>query len=69
MKAKLKGAKNIGEAVTIAKAAGFDITEDEAKEFAAKKKSGELSDDELENVAGGGCEIAWDTTRYGHILG
>ena len=47
-------AKSAEELVTIAKEYGLDITEDDAAAFFEESdKLGELSDDELDNVAGG----------------
>ena len=53
---KAKGAKSAEELLTLAKENGVELTEDEAAEyFAQMHQSGELSDEELDNVAGGGC--------------
>ena len=54
---KAKAAKNAEELLEIAKAAGIEMTEDDAKTYFAQlnPKSGELSDDDLDNVAGGAC--------------
>lgn len=52
LRAKLKEAENVGDVIIIAKAAGFEITIEEL-EAISKSRSGELSDDELVNVAGG----------------
>ena len=44
------------ELLTLAKENGMELTEEKAAEyFAQLNKSGELSDEELDNVAGGGC--------------
>ena len=54
--AKAKSAKNAEELLALAKAEGIALTEEEAaKYFADLHKEGELSDDELDNVSGGGC--------------
>ena len=52
---KAKNAENAEELVAIAKENGIELTAEEAKTYFAKlnTKSGELSDDELDNVAGG----------------
>ena len=51
-----KGAKSAEELVSLAKENGMELTEEEAAAyFAQLNKSGELSDEELDNVAGGGC--------------
>ena len=55
---KAKQAKSAGELLAIAKKNGFELTEDEAKNYFERlNNSGELSDDELNNVSGGcgGC--------------
>ena len=53
---KAKDAKSAEELLSFAKENGVELTEDEAAEyFAQMHKSGELSDEELDNVAGGGC--------------
>ncbi len=42
--------------MTIAKGNGMELSEEEAAAcFAQLNKSGELADEELDNVAGGGC--------------
>ena len=52
---KAKDAKNAEELVAIAKENGIELTAEEAKSYFAKlnSKTGELNDDELDNVAGG----------------
>lgn len=53
---KARQAKSAEELIARTKENGFELTEDEAKAyFEQLNKSGELSDDELDNVAGGGC--------------
>lgn len=53
---KAKQAKSAEELLALAKENGIELSEDEAKAyFEQLNKSGELSDDELDNVAGGGC--------------
>ena len=55
---KAKRAKSAEELSAIAKENGFDLTDDEAKNYFDKlSASGALSDDELDSVAGGcgGC--------------
>ena len=49
---KLKGAADLDSAVVIAQEAGFDVTKAEWLQFQAMQKL-ELSDAELEGVAGG----------------
>ena len=57
---KAKAAKSAEELLEIAKANGVELTADEAATYFAQlnPKSGELDDDDLDNVAGGkgGCE-------------
>ncbi len=51
-----KKAKSIEELLTLAKENGFELSEEEAKAYYEQfHKTGEMSDDELNNVAGGGC--------------
>ena len=52
---KAKSAKTAEELLAMAKEAGVLMTEDESKQyFAELNKQGELTDDELTSVAGGG---------------
>ena len=55
--AKAKEAKNPEELITLAKEKGTELTAESAKMYfdLLHPKTGELSDDELDNVAGGGC--------------
>ena len=54
---KAKAAKSAEELLELAKANGVEMTEAEAKTYFAQlpSGSGELNDDDLDNVAGGGC--------------
>jgi predicted ribosomally synthesized peptide with nif11-like leader len=52
---KLKGAADLDAAAAIAKEAGFDVRHADWLRYQAKQTA-ELSDDELEKVAGGGME-------------
>ena len=54
---KAKAAKSAEEMLKIAKANGVEMTEDEAVTYFAQLNptSGELNDDDLDNVAGGAC--------------
>ena len=53
---KAKEAKSTEELLTLAKENGVELTKEETEAyFAQMNKSGELSDEELDNVAGGGC--------------
>jgi hypothetical protein len=55
--AKAKQAKSVEELLTLAKESGVEMTAEQAQDILARlnQKSGELADDELDNVAGGGC--------------
>lgn len=54
---KAKEAKSAEELMSLAKENGVELTAEEAASyFAQLNKSGELSDEELDNVAGGGCQ-------------
>ena len=55
--AKAKEIKSVEELLAFAKANGMDITEEDAKAYLAKfnTQSGEIADDELDNVSGGSC--------------
>ena len=57
--AKAKEAKNPEELMSLAKENGVELTEECAKAYFEQlnPKTGELSDDELDNVAGGGCQL------------
>ena len=54
---KAKAAKTAEELLELAKANNVEMTADEAATYFAQlnPKSGELSDDDLDNVAGGAC--------------
>ena len=53
---KAKGAKTAEELLKIAEGEGVELTAEEAeKAFARLHQSGELADEELDNVSGGGC--------------
>jgi predicted ribosomally synthesized peptide with nif11-like leader len=56
---KLKAAGDADAVVVIAKAAGFGISVDELKKFQA-----EISDEELEGVAGGAYYCFWYFTGW-----
>ena len=65
---KVKTAKSAEELLAMAKAENIELTEEEAaKVFEELNKSGELSDEELDNAAGGGCgdsNKSGDTPKY-----
>lgn len=54
---KAKAAKSVEELLELAKASNVELNEEQAKEYFAKLNptKGELSDDELDDVSGGGC--------------
>lgn len=54
--AKARGAKSAEELLALAKENDVELTEEQANAyFDQMNKTGELSDDELDSVAGGGC--------------
>ena len=58
--AKLKEAKSTDEILALAKENGIELSEEKAKElFAELNASGELSDDDLDKVAGGIGFLEW----------
>ena len=65
---KDKTAKSAEELLEMAKSENIELTEEEAaKVFEELNKSGELSDEELDNAAGGGCgdsNKSGDTPKY-----
>ena len=51
-----RGAKSAKELLSLAKTAGVEMGEEQAEHlFGQLNRSGELADDELDSVAGGGC--------------
>ena len=59
---KLKGAADLDAAVALAKEAGFDVSKADWLKYQASKTA-ELSDEELEGVAGG-VELWYSFQRY-----
>ena len=57
---KARQASSVEEILRLAKENNIDLTENQAKEYFSRLQSPscELSDDELDAVAGGGCEIS-----------
>ncbi len=54
---KARTAGSPEELAALARENGYELTEESADEYFARlNKGGELSDDELDNVAGGGCD-------------
>ena len=60
--AKAKQAKSVEELLTLAKESGVEMTAEQAQEYYTQLnlKSGELADDELDNVAGGGGALKYE---------
>ena len=59
---KAKEAKSVEELLALAKENGMEMTEENAKVyFEQLHKSGELADEELTDVAGGGCNEGYTT--------
>ena len=54
---KLKAAKSVEELVEIAKANGAEITEQDAQKLFSQISDDELSDEDLEKIAGGRFHI------------
>ena len=65
---KAKTAKTAEELLEMAKSENIELTEEQAaKALTQLNKNGELSDEELDNVAGGGCgdsNKSGDTPKY-----
>lgn len=69
MREKAKTARNAQELLTIAKSEGVAMTEEKAAELfnLLHPQTGELSDDELLSVSGGGCGDGDKETYYKKI--
>ena len=67
---KAKAAKNAEELLALAKENNIEMTADESVNFFAQlnPKSGELNDDDLDNVAGGACQNVTDSPLIGKIV-
>ena len=66
MKSVAMQAKSVEELLKLAEAYGYEISREEAEEiYAELNQEGELSDEELENVAGGGC---YSTDKDGLLI-
>ena len=63
---KLKAAADVDAALAIAKEAGFAITEEDIHSM--QSATTEMSDDELEDAAGGGPRMSWAAFYTGCIL-
>ena len=68
---KARAAQTPEELLTLAKENGVELTAEEAKQHLDQlhPASGELSDDELDNVAGGGCNDSSSEPIYDPIPG
>ena len=64
---KLKGAADLGAAVAIAKEAGFDVSKADWLKHQARQTL-ELTDEELEGVAGGKGVVATRRDKAGRCL-
>jgi len=64
---KLKGAGDLDAAVALAKEAGFDVSKADWLKYQAKQTL-ELSDEELEGVAGGDGTVGWCCEVMGSIV-
>ena len=55
---KAKTARNVEELTAVAKDSGIELTLEQAQVYFTRLNppSGELADEELDNVAGGGCD-------------
>lgn len=69
MMAKAQEAKNVEELMELAKANHMELTEEKAQDlFNRIHTAGELSDEELDNVAGGGCGGPSPKYKVGDIV-
>ena len=68
--AKAREAKSAEELMELAKAEGMELTEEAAGEYYTmlNPESGEISDDELDNVSGGGCKIKVNGKKYTVVM-
>ena len=66
---KAKAAKSAEELFELAKANNVEMTADEAKTYFAQMnpKSGELDDDDLDGIAGGGCNDIMGKGEYSDV--
>ena len=66
MKSVAMQAKSVEELLKLAEAYGYEVSKEEAEEiYAELNQAGELSDEELENVTGGGC---YSTKTHGYLI-
>lgn len=65
MKSAASRAKSAEELLTLAKENGIELTEEQAANYLRQTgKSGEISDDELDIVFGGGCQTKVGGTKH-----
>ena len=58
-------AKSSEELLALARELNIELTEEDAEEaFGLLHRKGELAEEELENVAGGGCDTSVDGSEY-----
>ena len=68
---KAKTAKSVEELMTLAEENSIELTREQAHTYFAQLNppSGELADEELDNVAGGsGCEVMTDEDRNNTLI-
>lgn len=69
MMVKAKEAKSVTELMELAKSENIELTEEKAQEFFTRLHAeGELGDDELDDVSGGGCAEAAPKYKTGDIV-
>ncbi len=69
MMIKAKEAKSVTELMELAKSENIELTEEKAQEFFTRLHAeGELSDNELDDVAGGGCTETGPKYKIGDIV-
>ena len=63
---KARNVKSVDELIQLAQTEGFEMSAEEAEELfeILDKKTGELADEELDNVAGGRCKTKVNGKRY-----
>ncbi len=66
---KARQAKSAEELLALAKEHGIEMSEEAAKaHFEKLNRSGEMSDEELDNVSGGGCDRFHECPSCGYPL-
>lgn len=64
---KAKEAKSAEELLAMAKEAGIELTEEQAEAYFAQLGQGELGEEELAAVSGGGCGSPKESTQKSYI--